>query len=214
VTSLRTASALLSAALLALLAPQAHSDPGLGAPKTFCENDDDKLHHGYLAATTHQGGPASPEVVQGHTDGSALAQDRQHNYWCQWTDTGFDDHEEFALGGAVLAGGISGRSENCLGVAGHHFFLWWPTIHVHDAVLGEGVEFWVLADWAPEGADVAFPCGDGIVEPCTGEPGEVCNPRDDAVNAIGSAVPLFNAGADGSYVVLVEGTSGHVWTTF
>ena len=141
----------------------------------------------------------------------------------------WDRELEFGVGGAVLAA-QDPASTFCWDIPAHHGSN--PTVYVQD-VVPQQVAFWVMADWARPEVAFAAPCGDHIYEACdptdpAEEPGVTCNPQDQGVGApaqvagpVGSVLPTaptnsvqvpFGPGQDGTYVVLVEGFAGHIWT--
>lgn len=203
----------------ALLAPLASSHPDVGTPKRFCESHAEHILHDYagwgqfqsaslLGSGEDTGAGAPPRTY----DGSVHDDDRTQDPYCSYPWTPWDGHNEFGWGGATLtAGNGYGFSEDCLGEFAHHDI--YPIVYVEDAVVG-GVQFYVAVDWGPEGSDAAFPCGDGIVEPCTeAEPTPGCNPRDEWMVGFGAEKVTFLPGASGAYLVFVQGTAGHIRST-
>lgn len=187
----------LFAPLLLMMAPLALAHFPAGTPDASCTGP--SMTHDYGAPAARVGGPA--------TDG------------CRF---GGDTEKEYMIGGAVLA--VDDAALTCWGIAPHHPAK--PTVHVADVALQGDVRFMVTADWAPEGEEARFPCGDNVVDPCDPEDpleasGIGCNPRDGAVFVSAkegapenSVVVPFAPGQSGVYVVLVgPGTQGHVWTT-
>lgn len=232
--------------LLLLAAPlaYAHTNGIPGTPKDYCEDakGDYRTHdYGFVPATgrVHRtvkvigvpglggggtGASGGPQAVGGAADGAPAGACPTSG----WNGIEGDGHYEFAYGGAFLlacpyactANFISGGSYECWGTYADHT---WSRIYVQDKVLLGGVPFTVAADHGRNGE----PCGDGIVEPCTGATYVGCNPLDQMLTqppAYGMlanwADPTFRPGADGSYAVFVgspseqTATVGHVWTLY
>lgn len=206
---------LLAVTLAALPLVAAHADGGIaGTPKLYCENNaGDQLVHDYATGANddirfQEGGSRRPQVVVGG-DGSvaisapARALGPQDGSWedCAY----FDEHEvtdlhyEFAWGGAILVAEASRCHDLWID---HPAF---PIVSVWDSVItanGGSVRFVVHMDIMNNvpSADPNEPnCGDGLLDAnwpaCTD-----------------SCYVGWPPGLDGTYVVIVDGVAGHVWT--
>lgn len=116
----------------------------------------------------------------------------------------YDGHAELATGGAwlLVRTGTGEASKDpaegagtfyCFGELGHHSEF--PTVTVHDVLLGAGAGFTVAADLV-DLTGTGDGCGDFQ--------------SDQGTRCTGTCAPTFAAGLDGSYQVYVDGTAGHV----
>lgn len=166
---------LLAALLLAAPLALAHDEAPVGLPKAWCEDADARLTHEYGAPAPLLG----PWLL---LDGSP---------GCETPPLDWDQHFEYANGGAYLLAGDAG-AQACFGVPADHPSH--PTVTVVDATLGSGVRFTVAAaPWYGSGHDCGF-----FEDPWT------------TITCVGSCQVPFGPGPDGAYVVFVEGTTGHV----
>ena len=189
--------ALAAALLAAPLTMATHAPAGLGLPKITCEDPSIWNNHEYWVPST---GFAVFLLTDGNLedcDGDTIPAD-------------FDDHSEFALGGAWLmvdsGDGVTDGSLACYGEAGHH-----PTFGpftVVDAVIGAATPFLVASDTenlVPP-TDPAEPdCGDFTT--------------DNSTQCVGTCTVTFTAGIDGTYILYVgdllggtPGTGGQIWS--
>lgn len=166
-----------------------------GGTKNYCEDYDERVVHDY-------GPPATGLAVFLRQDGNLLSDCDGDTVLAD-----FDEHSEFALGGAWLSvdsgDGNTGGSVICLGESGHHPRF--GPISVEDMVLGVSTPFVVTAD------------RENLHPPPPGEPD--CG--DFEVKArqecTGACTVSFPPGLDGTYVVYVgdartgnPGTAGHI----
>ena len=160
----------------------AHPD-GVGGPKPSCEAAlDDLSVHEY-------GAPSTGFLLLLEGDFSVPP--------CDHDDGSWDGHYEFAHGGARLLASEPGAAA-CFGTYADH--VPGGIIRVEDAVLamaGADVVFSVYADTQNNDPFPREPdCGDFE--------------SDYGVDCVNQCAPGFPPGLDGSYVVYVQGTTGHV----
>jgi hypothetical protein len=213
---------LVTTALALAIAPLAFAHDPAGTPKNYCEPLGEWNVHDY-------GAPATGALIFGHEDGN-LGGDCSGNTVlnpggpCVYEDPNspigsglglcdseidppladWDFHSEFAFGGAwilVDSGngepswdpGVGAGTLYCYGAEGHHAAF--GPVSVTDFVLGAGATFSVYADTE----DITM-AGDGCGD----------FEEDNGTDCVGSCTLTFPPGLDGSYVVYVQGTSGHV----
>lgn len=202
-------------ALLAVLAAApltlAHSPAGM--PKTFCETLLDRMEHDFAVGRRDL-------LVFAGTDGN-LADCNNDN-----VPNDFDGHQEWGNGGGWLLASENlntpeqDGATNCFGAAAHHPLF--PTVTVSDTQ-NVPLAFQVGIDW-PMGTNgdhdpsTPYACGDGLVDPCEwNNPAEIdnqtCEANDRLISAVGSVTLTgFLPGQDGSYIIFVDGSAGHIRT--
>jgi hypothetical protein len=105
----------------------------------------------------------------------------------------WDEHNEFAFGGAWMLVNDD-LTQVCFGAEGHHPEF--GPYSVFDNVLMDGATFTVASDTV---ALVPGDCGDFE--------------SDDSSDCVGSCTVTFPSGLDGAYVVYVQGTAGHAFSS-
>lgn len=190
---------LVATLALALAAPFALAHPDGIGPKAYCESYSELAVHDYVAASFHDHS-VRVDDIELHP---GLEAKRIPLY-----DGGFstscgllgDWHWEFGMGGARLSS--QNHASSCPTTADdyllmeetpHHPYGWWYPVQVYDALISGGVGFVVAADLENTGAD---PCGDGLL--------------DTFVECVDSCIPMFDPGLDHKYHVFVDGTYGHI----
>ena len=206
---------LLGLAALLVAAPLTYAHQPVGTPKPYCETTP-------LERQVHDFAVGRRDVLVFYGYDGNLAD-------CNGDTTlgDFDGHQEWANGGGwVLSSEQIQTPEqdgatNCFGAAAHHAIF--PTVTVTDTA-GNPLAFKIGIDW-PMGTNgdpdpnTPYACGDGFIDPCeTGNPGEVddltCEANDRLIDAVGSiTLTGWLPGQDGSYIVFVDGSAGHITVT-
>lgn len=196
----------LALLILACVTPLAfaHRDGGIGVPKPYCEwNTGDYLVHDY-------GPPSSGHLVALGSDGNtedcnphgypARAHGYPDPFWNDGIPADVDRHFEFGLGGAWLPADET-RAIPCGWDLADHAPM--PVVSVSDfgSIATASVAFWVAVD--------AF----SVVAPPPGGPDCGDGDLDLLIACVNSCQPNFLPGLDGSYVVLVQGTYGHIYAS-
>ena len=199
----------LPSVLVLLLLPLALAHQPAGTPKNYCEPLNEWNTHDYAAgfASASVRAPNVDGNVMGDCDGSGFGVN-PNGPSLTYGMADFDGHHEWSVGwGRILVesgSGLPSGSPNvpsgtlfCYGLPGHHSNF--GPVTVDDVVLGAGATFYVMADTV-DVVGTGNGCGDGQIT-LEAEPVTMC---------INTCTVTFPAGLDGSYMVVVTGTAGHI----